>query len=108
MAKVNDFKPGDKVVWFRIAHDTGNRNPVIAWICDEVFYPSTFGHIVRLTRHPKDAKEGKGIEENIRNVFHWVHDLWTACDRWYERLAEIESELSQLRKGKIPKEYRDK
>lgn len=96
-----EFKPGDKVIWFS-TYGAMSREPRIAWIPSEVYYPSVMKDRVRVTRHEEDAKLGLGILDSMKYVYPWDEELWEACERWVERRDKLTDDLFKLWKGRIP------
>ena len=102
MAKKNEkkFKPGDKVIWFS-PYGKMSREPVVAWIPKQKWYPSVAGDKVRVNRHEKDAAAGLGVLDSIDYVHPWNDSLWKICQRWMDDKAELEARLKRLQKGRL-------
>lgn len=100
MAKVNDFEAEDRVIWFS-DRNTGPRRPVIAWVSDARWYPSSYEDFVRVSRHKEDAKGGRGIIQHVQNVYHFTDELWRSCEAWYDREMQQMKDLKKLGKGKV-------
>ncbi len=101
MAKAKkEFKAGDKVIWFKAGGFSG-REPVIAWVTQECFYPCDMESRVRVTRHEKDALEGLGILDSKDYVWPWDDLFWTHCKGWLNQKAQLGANLNKLQKGKF-------
>lgn len=98
--RVKEFKAGDRVIWFSSYQSVSGREPVIAWVSQEKWYPCVIGSRVRVTRHENDALAGLGILDSMDHVHPFSVEFWESCQRWYDRKAELYAELKRLRKGK--------
>lgn len=100
MAKAKNFVVGDKVVWFSF-RGGGPRRPVVAWVSSDRWYPSSGEDWVRVSRHEKDAEEGRGQRQHSSYVHHYSDELWASCEAWYEREGKLTADLKKLSKGKV-------
>ena len=102
MAKAKKkFRPGDKVIWFSAYQNITGREPVIAWVSQERWYPCVMGSRVRVTRHEQDAQAGLGLLDSQDYVHPFSAQLWYECSDWLDRKAELYAELKRLQKGKL-------
>ena len=99
--KIKEFKPGDKVIWFSTYQSVNGREPVIAWVTQEKWYPCVVGSRVRVTRHERDALVGLGRLDPIEFVYPWDDGLWAACQWWLDNKADMLSQLKRLQKGRL-------
>ena len=95
-----EFKPGDRVIWFS-TYGKMSREPVIAWIPEQRWYPSVVGNRVRVNRHEKDAAAGLGVLDSIDYVHPWDDALWSLCEKYFDDKAELEARLKRLQKGRL-------
>lgn len=106
--KQKNFVPMQKVIWMRPIQPAG-REPVIAWVPEENLYPAIGildgNYRVRVTTHEEDAQGGRGLWVSQKFVFGYTNDLWLACEEWYRRRDELDKELKQIVKGKVPDGY---
>jgi hypothetical protein len=98
--KVKEFKPGDKVIWFSTYKSISGREPVIAWVSQEKWYPCVMGSRVRVTRHEKDAQAGLGVLDSQDYVWPWSDEFWAYCEAWMFRKETLGIDLKKLQKGK--------
>jgi hypothetical protein len=98
--KVKIFWPGDKVIMFA-TRGFDPKEPAIAWVAQEGLYPCVIGSRVRVTRHEKEAAEGRGLLVSADYVYPFSDEFWESCLRWLDKKAELGMVLKQLQKGKI-------
>jgi hypothetical protein len=105
-----NYQPLERVILFNYEHSR-DGGPVVAWVTSTAIHRNYILRdeqgrwLVRISGYESDAHRGAGSGHRADRMRPYSDEFWAHVEEWRRRGKQLQADLAQLARGKVPVDY---